>query len=63
MAKNSEGKTAMTVVTLRPEAVFSGARRPTREQLEQLHHKAHEECFIASSVKTEIRCEPVYSDA
>lgn len=60
MAKNAEGKMAMTVVTLRPEVRFSGERLPTREQLEQLHHEAHAECFIANSVKTEVRCEPVY---
>ena len=62
MAKNSEGKMAMTVVTLRPEVVFSADRLPTREQNKQLHNQAHEECFIANSVKTEVRCEPVYSD-
>lgn len=61
MAKNAEGKLAMTVVTLRPEVVFSGARQPTRAELDALHHEAHEECFIASSVKTEVRCEPVVS--
>jgi organic hydroperoxide reductase OsmC/OhrA len=63
MAKNAEGKMAMTVVTLRPEVRFSGERLPTREQLEQLHHEAHAECFIANSVKTEVRCEPVYANA
>ncbi|MDW5444764.1 OsmC family protein [Polaromonas sp. SM01] len=63
MAKNAEGKMAMTVVTLRPEVAFSGERRPTREQIDQLHHEAHEECFIANSVKTEVCCEPVYVDA
>ena len=57
MAKNSEGKYAMTVVTLRPKVAFTG-RQPAREELDALHHKAHEECFIASSVKTEVRCEP-----
>ncbi|MEO8390986.1 MAG: OsmC family protein [Polaromonas sp.] len=60
MEKNAEGKVAMTVVTLRPEAAFSGERLPTREELDRLHHEAHEACFIASSVKTEVRCEPVY---
>ena len=59
MAKNAEGKMAMTVVTLRPEVTFSGERRPTREELAQLHHAAHEACFIANSVRTEVRCEPV----
>lgn len=56
MAKNQEGKYAMTVVTLRPKATFAG-KQPTREELDALHHTAHEECFIASSVKTEVRCE------
>lgn len=60
MEKNAEGKLAMTVVTLRPEVAFSGANLPTREQVEHMHHRAHEECFIANSVKTEVRCEPVF---
>ena len=59
MGKNAAGKMAMTVVTLRPDVTFSGERRPTREELEHLHHEAHEACFIANSVKTEVRCEPV----
>ena len=59
MSKNSEGRTAMTLVTLRPAVVFSGAKLPTDAELDQLHHKAHEECYIANSVKTEVRCEPV----
>lgn len=60
MDRNADGKLAMTVVTLRPTVVFSGENLPTREQIDQLHHKAHVECFIANSVKTEVRCEPVY---
>lgn len=60
MEKNADGKMAMTVVTLRPEVLFSGESQPTREQLDQLHRAAHEACFIASSVKSEVRCEPVY---
>ncbi|MDP9909303.1 organic hydroperoxide reductase OsmC/OhrA [Variovorax boronicumulans] len=59
MEKNADGKLAMTVVTLRPQVSFSGENLPTREQIEHLHHRAHEECFIANSVKTEVRCEPV----
>lgn len=61
MEKNADGKIAMTVVTLRPEASFSGERQPTREELDKLHHEAHEACFIANSVRTDVRCEPVYS--
>lgn len=60
MEKNADGKMAMTVVTLRPDVEFSGARQPTREELDRLHHEAHDACFIANSVKTEVRCEPVY---
>lgn len=63
MEKNENGKMAMSVVTLRPEVTFSGERRPTREQIDQMHHEAHEECFIANSVKSEVRCEPDYGDA
>ena len=60
MEKNADGKTAMTVVTLRPDVTFSGERQPTRAELDKLHDEAHESCFIANSVKTEVRCEPVY---
>jgi organic hydroperoxide reductase OsmC/OhrA len=59
MAKNDQGKMAMTVVTLRPAVTFFGERQPTREQIEALHHEAHEACYIANSVKSEVRCEPI----
>jgi organic hydroperoxide reductase OsmC/OhrA len=59
LERNAERRFAMTVVTLRPAVTFSGAKLPTPEELEQLHHKAHEECYIANSVKTEVRVEPV----
>ena len=58
MAKNARGKTAITRVTLRPEVVFSGERLPTATELDELHHRAHEECFIANSVTTEVVVEP-----
>jgi organic hydroperoxide reductase OsmC/OhrA len=59
MEKNSGGKMCMTTVTLKPEVQFSGDVLPTSEQIHEMHHEAHEECFIANSVKTEVRCEPV----
>lgn len=59
LGKDAEGRMAMTVVTLRPRIAFSGDKRPTREEQDALHHKAHEACFIANSVKTEVRVEPV----
>ena len=58
LGKNAEGRFAVTKVTLKPKAVFSGDKQPSREELDHLHHLAHEECFIANSVKTEITCEP-----
>jgi organic hydroperoxide reductase OsmC/OhrA len=60
MEKNADGKMVMSLVTLRPEVQFSGERVPTREQIDQMHHEAHAECFIANSVKTIVRCEPRY---
>lgn len=57
VARNEEGRQAMTKVTLRPKIIFSGEREPTREQLQELHHKAHELCFIANSVKTKVETE------
>lgn len=58
MARNAQGRIAMTVVTLRPRVRFGGARQPGPAELNQLHHAAHDACFIANSVKTEVRCEP-----
>ena len=60
MEKNAQGRIAITRVTLHPAVKFSGERVPTREELDGLHHEAHDQCFIANSVKSEVRCEPVY---
>ncbi len=60
MGRNAAGKTAVTRVTLQPRVTFSGEKLPTRARIDELHHKAHEECFIANSVTTEILCESVH---
>ncbi|MDN0082275.1 OsmC family protein [Crenobacter sp. SG2305] len=62
MARNAEKKLAMTEVVLRPLVVFGGEHQPSREQVDSLHHAAHEACFIANSVKTEVRREPRFAD-
>jgi organic hydroperoxide reductase OsmC/OhrA len=54
--KDGDGKIAVTKFTLRPRIAFSGDQ-PTAEQIDRLHHRSHEDCFIANSVKTEIRVE------
>ena len=58
LAKDAEGRMAMTVVTLRPRVAFSGDRRPTAEEIGSLHHRAHDACFIANSVRSEVRVQP-----
>ncbi|MGD8379175.1 MAG: OsmC family protein [Gammaproteobacteria bacterium] len=58
MARNAEGRLAMTEVVLSPVVAFDAGAKPTARQLERLHHEAHEKCFIANSVKTAIRIEP-----
>ena len=59
MEKDSDGKVSMTKVILRPQVKFSGDKQPTMAQLEKMHHQAHELCFIANSVKTEVVTEIV----
>jgi organic hydroperoxide reductase OsmC/OhrA len=59
MAKNESGKLAMTLITLHPEVGFGGDSRPTMKELEAMHREAHEQCYLASSVRAEVRCEPV----
>lgn len=62
MGKNDEGRIAMTKVTLRPRAKFSGDRVPTAPDIESVHHEAHDKCFIANSVKTIVVIEPVLEE-
>ena len=57
LAKDAEGKEAMTRITLRPTVTFSGAPPSAREH-KHLHEKAHERCFIANSIKSEVILEP-----
>jgi organic hydroperoxide reductase OsmC/OhrA len=61
MERNAAGKLAITRVRLRPEATFAGAELPTTAEIDALHHAAHEECFIANSVTTKVRCEPIHA--
>ena len=54
MTKNERGKLFVSRVTLDPTITFSGERIPTPAEIADLHHLAHEECFIANSVLTEV---------
>ena len=59
LEKNSEGRTAMTQVVLRPCATYSGERVPAKDKIEKMHHRAHSLCFIANSVTTDVVTEIV----
>lgn len=58
LSKNNQGKLVMSQVILHPEITFGPNPPPAPAEIMALHHRAHEECFLANSVKTEIRCEP-----
>jgi organic hydroperoxide reductase OsmC/OhrA len=58
LARDPAGRLAMTQVTLRPMASFSGERLPEAARVAAMHLEAHEQCFIANSVRTEVRCQP-----
>lgn len=53
LGRDDQGRTAMTKVVLRPKCVYSGDP-PDPEVVEKMHHKAHELCFIANSVTSEV---------
>ncbi|WP_180279288.1 OsmC family protein [Massilia psychrophila] len=59
LGKNAEHKMALTIITLRPDVIFSGTMRPDTQQLAALHHAAHEQCYIANSLKTDVRVEAI----
>jgi organic hydroperoxide reductase OsmC/OhrA len=54
MTKNERGVPWISKITLHPRIVYSGDKRPAPADEEQLHHKAHDGCFIAQSIKTEV---------
>jgi organic hydroperoxide reductase OsmC/OhrA len=57
LGKDDRGRIALTRITLRPEIAFAG-HQPTPGELDRLHHEAHEKCFIANSLRSEIVVEP-----
>ena len=57
LEKRADGRTAMTRVRLRPRVTWSG-EAPDAAAIADLHHKAHEACFIANSVTAEVTIEP-----
>jgi len=62
MTKNERGVPWVSSVTLHPRITYSGSKLPTAADEERLHHAAHEQCFIANSIKTEVTVKPVESE-
>jgi organic hydroperoxide reductase OsmC/OhrA len=54
MEKNERGKLFVSRVMLDPSIDFSGPHTPSPDEIAELHHRAHEECYIANSVRTEV---------
>ncbi len=59
VTKNERGVPWVSAVALRPRIVYGGVKLPTPADEERLHHLAHEQCFIANSVKTQVTVTPV----
>jgi organic hydroperoxide reductase OsmC/OhrA len=55
MTKNERGVPWVSTVTLHPRITYTGSKMPTPEEQNQMHHAAHEGCFIANSVKTDVQ--------
>jgi len=55
VTKNEKGSMWVSSVTLNPKIVYGGEKLPAPADEEQLHHMAHEQCFIANSVKTDVK--------
>ncbi|SFS33657.1 OsmC family protein [Brevundimonas viscosa] len=58
LGKDERGKVSITAVTLRPAVAFSGETRPDAAALEDLHHRAHEACYVANSIRASVAVEP-----
>ena len=58
MDKDERGRVSITDVILRPVVTFSGDVRPDSAALAALHHRAHEACYIANSIRAGVTVEP-----
>jgi len=58
MTKNEKSVPWISAITLHPKIAYGGGKQPTAAELEGLHHKAHEQCFIAASIKTVVSVSP-----
>ena len=62
LTKNEKNIPWVSSVVLHPRIVYAGERRPSAEEESRLHHGAHDQCFIANSVKTTVTVSPATTD-
>ena len=62
MTKNGSGQLAINQVTLNPNAIFDSTRSPSKIELADLHKAAHDKCFIANSVNSNITINPYFDE-
>ncbi len=58
LGKNERGRTFMERITLRPKVVFSGSTKPDQAALDELHKRAHDQCIIANSLRSDVIVAP-----
>ena len=63
LEQKPDGRIAITRVLLQPDIEFDPKNAPDEDELRKLHEVAHENCFIANSVNSEVRIEPVIAAA
>ncbi len=59
MTQNDNGVPWVSAITLHPVIAYSGEKQPSPCDEEHLHHLAHEQCFIANSIKTEVTVQSI----
>lgn len=58
MSKDERGKVSITEIILRPAITWSGDKMPDAAAIADLHHRSHDICYIANSIRAEVKIEP-----
>jgi organic hydroperoxide reductase OsmC/OhrA len=54
LTKNDKGVPWVSAITLHPRIVYGADKQPTPQEEQHLHHGAHEQCYVANSIKTAV---------
>lgn len=63
MARFADGRIGITEVVLHPQVVIAGNRRADDDAIASLHHAAHAHCYIANSLRGEVRVQGAWRHA